>query len=299
MTVRHDHLFLKIGEHQPARRRPIALLCLLVFVTSPLAGNSAYPPTGASERSEYVVTSWHIQDGLPSDRVQAVLQTRDGYIWVATFNGLARFDGVQFQRFNDANTPELHNSLANCLFDDSSGRLWVGSDTGEISWRDANGFHSLAVPTNWPSAPVDRFAQAGDGDMYVVGRGGIILRFRDCKFEDIIGQPAGQQYADLTVDNQGNVWAVRFGGALIQLRNGAEVGEGPRSVRDSYRDVTTARRGGVWVRDGSRLRRWENNQWIEDRGAHSTAPTVLATTSFPALRATMNKISGLARTEED
>src|SRR5580698_5826573 len=64
---------------------------------------------------DYIVTSWHIRDGLPSDRVRAVLQTRDGYIWVATFNGIARFDGVRFDRFNDANTPELRNSLANSL----------------------------------------------------------------------------------------------------------------------------------------------------------------------------------------
>src|ERR1035438_6054929 len=78
-----------------------------------------------SESSDFVVTSWQMQDGLPSDRVRAVTQTRDGYLWVATFNGLARFDGGRFERFNDANTPTLRNNLVNSIFEDSNGRLWI------------------------------------------------------------------------------------------------------------------------------------------------------------------------------
>ena len=102
--------------------------------------------TGLS--SEFVVTSWRMQQGLPSDRVRAVVQTRDSYIWAATFNGVAQFDGVHFRVFNDANTPELRNSLISCLFEDAAGRLWIGSDTGEITWHDEAGFHALAITNN-------------------------------------------------------------------------------------------------------------------------------------------------------
>jgi ligand-binding sensor domain-containing protein/signal transduction histidine kinase len=249
--------------------KSVILLCLFFVVAAELFGTPSNVPATAHEVSDYVVTSWHIQDGLPSDRVQAILQTHDGYIWAATFNGVARFDGVRFQRFNDANTPGLRNSLANCLFEDSDGRLWVGSDTGEISWRDSRGFHLLAMPTNWPSAPVDRFAQASDGTMYAVERGGSVVLFRNCKVQDVIGESTGRHYSDLAVDWHGTVWAVRFGGALVQLQKDKEVPMGPAPITDSYRDVARALRGGIWVRDGKRLRRWEDNKWVEDRGVHS------------------------------
>jgi ligand-binding sensor domain-containing protein/signal transduction histidine kinase len=218
---------------------------------------------------DYIVTSWHIRDGLPSDRVRAVLQTRDGYIWVATFNGLARFDGVQFQRFNDANTPELRNNLVNCLFEDAEGRLWLGSDTGEIAWRDAFGFHALETPKTWLTAPVDRFAQGADGGMYAVDRDGLILCFRDCKAQGVVRNSMEWQYSDLTVDRQGQVWTVRFGGGLFRLQGNEVIPDGPEPNPAVYRDVASAARGGLWVRDGPRLRRWQAGQWADDKGLHS------------------------------
>ncbi len=218
---------------------------------------------------DYIVTSWHIRDGLPSDRVRAVLQTREGYIWVATFNGIARFDGVQFQQFNDANTPELRNNLVNCLFEDADGRLWAGSDTGEISWRDSSGFHPLVTPTNWHTAPVDRFVQGADGGMYAVDRDGMVLYFRDRKGQGVVLEPLTWQYSDLTTDRQGQVWAVRFGGGLFRLRGSEVISDGPESDPRIYRNVASASSGGLWVRDGRHLRRWQGGKWVEDRGLHS------------------------------
>ncbi len=217
----------------------------------------------------YIVTSWHIRDGLPSDRVRAVLQTHDGYIWVATFNGLARFDGVQFERFNDANTPELRNNLVNCLFEDSDGRLWVGSDTGEISWRDSSGFHALVTPVGWRTAPVDRFAQGADGGMYAVDRDGVILYFRDCEAQGVVRAGVRSQYSDLKVDREGRIWTVRFGGGLYRLQGNTVIPDGPESDPQVYRNVASASGGGLWVRDGQRLRRWQGGKWVEDRGLHS------------------------------
>jgi ligand-binding sensor domain-containing protein/signal transduction histidine kinase len=232
-------------------------------------------PTGASgtlanKPSAYVITAWHIQDGLPSDRVRAVLQTRDGYVWVATFNGLARFDGVHFQRFSDADTPALRNSLVNCLFEDSEGRLWIGSDTGEITWRDGNGFHAFQTPENWQSAPIDRFAQASNGNLYAASRGGLILCIRDQKIASILGVDPTRLYADVTSDTNGQVWAVRYGGGMVSIGpQNDEVTANAPPISTGYRDAVGARHGGLWVRDGNQLRRWFYGRWIEDRGKHS------------------------------
>ncbi len=247
----------------------LAAAACLFPQASRLLGDSAGAPDGVTGASpDYVVTSWHIQDGLPSDRVRSVVQTRDGYIWVATFNGLARFDGLHFQRFSDANTPELRNSLANWLFEDSAARLWIGSDTGEITWHDSSGFHPLATPTNWFNSPVDRFSEAADGALYILNRNGLILFARHGTVRAVLGEPPEKPYGGLASDPEGNVWAVHYGGNMAHLRDGVEV-PGELPPPDGYRSLTTARHGGVWVRDGSRLRRWDNGKWVEDRGAGS------------------------------
>jgi signal transduction histidine kinase/ligand-binding sensor domain-containing protein len=73
------------------------------------------------------VRTWTKEEGLPDNSVTAVLQTRDGYFWVGTMGGLARFDGVRFVVF--APVPARSNEVVrvSALFEDSVGRLWVGS----------------------------------------------------------------------------------------------------------------------------------------------------------------------------
>ncbi len=44
-------------------------------------------------RLNFVMRDWQVDDGLPANEVNAIIQTHDGYIWIATFSGLARFDG--------------------------------------------------------------------------------------------------------------------------------------------------------------------------------------------------------------
>ncbi|HEV2691482.1 MAG TPA: two-component regulator propeller domain-containing protein, partial [Verrucomicrobiae bacterium] len=76
---------------------------------------------------DLAIQVWTKQQGLPDDSVTAVLQTRDGYLWVGTSAGLARFDGVRFVSFapplGKTNSPL--NVLALC--EDSAGRLWIGT----------------------------------------------------------------------------------------------------------------------------------------------------------------------------
>src|SRR5512135_3773392 len=73
-----------------------------------------------------VVRVWQAEQGLPQNKVTAVLQTRDGYVWAGTYNGLARFDGVRFTVFDQNNTPALRNSRVTCLFEAPDGTLWIG-----------------------------------------------------------------------------------------------------------------------------------------------------------------------------
>src|SRR5260370_17782767 len=65
---------------------------------------------GPPATQPYYVHVWQTEDGLPGNAVPAVAQTHDGYLWVCTYDGLARFDGVRFTVFDDINTPGLRNT---------------------------------------------------------------------------------------------------------------------------------------------------------------------------------------------
>lgn len=68
---------------------------------------------------------WTTKDGLPQNHIINIAQTPDGYLWMATNDGLARFDGVRFKVFNKSSTPEMPHNRIYSMFTDTAGRLWV------------------------------------------------------------------------------------------------------------------------------------------------------------------------------
>src|SRR5690348_9338842 len=86
----------------------------------------------------YFLRRWQTEDGLPHNAVTAICQTRDGYLWLGTYDGLARFDGASFSVFQNANTPQMRSSRVTSLFEDDADNLWIGSETGELT-RYSNG----------------------------------------------------------------------------------------------------------------------------------------------------------------
>lgn len=226
--------------------------------------------TSTDASPDYVVSHWGMEDGLPSDSVRTGLQTRDGYVWVGTYNGLARFDGVNFRVFNDANTPALKNRLINRLQEDAQGRLWIGTDTGQLAWHDESGFHDVPITNTWRTAPICRLCEVTNGVLLVLNVGGQLLRVTNGVAGTPTDAPEFQLYYDIFKDAQNQIWAVRYGGEMHRLDGLREVpgSEGP-PPESGYRNVAPARHGGFWVRDGSRLRRWDAGKWVEDRGVHA------------------------------
>src|SRR5207253_11357684 len=86
----------------------------------------------------YRIRVWNAEQGLPQNSVTSILHTRDGYLWLGTFNGMARFDGVQFKVLEPGNTPGLPSNRILSLFEDGRGALWIGTEEGELA-RNVDG----------------------------------------------------------------------------------------------------------------------------------------------------------------
>jgi len=72
---------------------------------------------------------------LPNSSVTAIAQTPEGYLWIGTHNGLARFDGVRFVNFDPLNTPELRHARVRGLFVDKRGTLWCDVKVAQVIVR--------------------------------------------------------------------------------------------------------------------------------------------------------------------
>src|SRR4051794_36462635 len=90
-------------------RRCATAVIVLAAATSPAHAQRAPAPpsTRDSRDGSWVHESWTVKDGLPVNSINAILQDRTGYIWIATFDGLVRFDGVRFTVFNSVSSAEL------------------------------------------------------------------------------------------------------------------------------------------------------------------------------------------------
>src|SRR4051812_10018176 len=97
----------------PARRRAAMLCALLV---------SAFSATAMS--GDWFAAVWTTDDGMPDNGVRAVTQTKDGFLWVATDGGLARFDGARFQKFPLLNIAVENSAVGRLLVDDRQ-QLWI------------------------------------------------------------------------------------------------------------------------------------------------------------------------------
>ena len=85
--------------------------------------------------TQYSASVWTQQQGLPQDAVRAIAQTTDGYLWVGTDEGLARFDGYEFVFFNRERGAPASNSIS-ALAAGKDGSLWIGSRSGLTRYRD-------------------------------------------------------------------------------------------------------------------------------------------------------------------
>ena len=113
----------------------------------------------------YTLDSWSVDEGLPQITVLAIVQSRSGYIWVGTYEGLARFDGVQFTVFDKDNTPAFKNNNVLALLEDRRGRLWVGTPNGLLLYEGDAGATSprpRASPAT-SSSPCAKTPPAGSG----------------------------------------------------------------------------------------------------------------------------------------
>ena len=161
---------------------------------------------------------WLSENGLPQNTVQAIAQTPDGYIWIGTQEGLARFDGVKFQIFDKQNTPQLNSNDIRSLFVDGSGVLWIATSSGLIRRWDATEFEAFANQ-KWAGNYLGPIVKDDSSVRFVTTRGLVSCQAGKCALDEMI-ETLANSIKNLFVRADGTVLVFTSTGLKV-LKDGA------------------------------------------------------------------------------
>ncbi len=171
--------------------------------------SATLPARGAGTAGDYFTDVWISENGLPDNSITAIAQTPDGYLWVGTYNGLARFDGVRFVTFDPANTPELTHARIRKLFVDRQGTLWINTYDGSLTTLHQGTFALERRNTRSSEAEMTLVSSSSNHVVFLTSRGGLLRK--------PLAAPSGQGWEELSPpgrglgalgceDDQGTLW---------------------------------------------------------------------------------------------
>lgn len=216
----------------------LALLWLTLFCLI------STPQVAAQYRFDILNTD----SGLPQNSVYSILQTRDGYLWFSTLDGLVRYDGASFRVFNRANTKGINSNRIQCLFEDRDDVLWIGTEDGGLTRHSKGVFTTYTTEHGLLNNTVLQIRQAKDGALLVMTVAGL-MRFDSEKFE-VISRDVFKIEGDIGHQGPtGTTWH-RVGGELRRIQNGSvttyKVAGGGRGNL-THNQVFEDRQGRLWL----------------------------------------------------
>jgi signal transduction histidine kinase/ligand-binding sensor domain-containing protein len=248
----------------------LALVLVLVLGT-------ASRVCGSEFAGEYLCDVWTSDDGLPDSSVTAITQTPDGYLWIGTYNGLARFDGVRFVTFDPANTPELLHARVRGLFVDQQGTLWINTYEGSLTTLRHGVFTLQRRNARLSEAEWTMVSSTADQVIFLTSRGSV--------YRKMLTGTTGSEWQDLTPssrglgalgceDGAGAVWLVDNSSALWRLAGGRferapeALGLAGQTISCLVKDY----QGRLWAGSDRGISVWNGTKFQTATPANAAAP---------------------------
>lgn len=179
----------------------LRVLILLLLLT---AGGNACALDPSHPVSEYTVTAWSMEDGLPHNYVQTLAQDQEGYLWLGSWAGATRFNGREFTTFDGRSTPGVPLVGIRTILVESDGALLFGTAQHGVM-RLANGVWSPLEATQKPSLHVISLARGRDENLWI-GTDNTVWRLAsDGQLDDMAsaGLPRGAVFVLLDLGPEG------------------------------------------------------------------------------------------------
>jgi signal transduction histidine kinase/ligand-binding sensor domain-containing protein len=238
-----------------------ARFAVLVFVAG--MGLRAW---GSGIAVEYLTDVWTADDGLPDSSVTDIAQTPDGYLWIGTYNGLARFDGLRFATFDPANTPELAHARVRKLSVDNQGMLWINTFDGSMT-----SLHQGTFAREWTGAEgldpdVTLVSSLSNQVTFLLHRGSLRRKPQSAPagtgWEDLY--PTNRSVGTLCVaDGNGTIW-YRGADKLLWRETGTGFEPLPQTsglAGSQVNCLTTDPQGRLWVGTDTDIAMWDGTRF--------------------------------------
>ncbi len=246
------------------------MACLVCLTGFPARSASAPLP-------DFVFRSWNKQQGLPDDSVTAVLQTRDGYLWVGTSAGLARFDGLKFTVMSPQDWKSNAPICVTALCEDSKDRLWIGTQDSGLLCFENGVVNSRSNLDGLLAKTINSIAEDTNGTLWLGTPSGL-ERLDGSAFTHFTAQNGlpNDFVSNVHVARSGTVWITTRGG-MCQFKNGRlepvpfetdNPGRNPESL-GVYED----RRGKLWAFGDTYLVNLTDGQHLNHFGTGDAAST--------------------------
>ena len=212
--------------------------------------NWAIDPTKSI--NQYVHDVWKTEQGLPQNTIEAIIQSRQGYLWLATQEGLARFDGVRFDVFDKNRISALKDNYIISLFEDADGALWVGTFGGGLTYINLQEekFFTYTTADGLGSNFVYAINMDRKGTMWIGTTGGV-SRFKDGKFATYtINEGLANNWVyTIYINSNDELWLGTLGGGASLLRNGKFTNYSKKEglTDNSVRAILSDRQGNLWL----------------------------------------------------
>lgn len=171
---------------------------------------------------DWIIYKYDNTNGLPTGEANTALQTSDGYVWIGSYGGLIRFDGTTFHNYSEGGV--FPSSGIRTLFEDSKGRLWIGTNDMGVYYFDDNEFTHIKFGDNTKFLSIRSFAEGDDGQIYVGSTSGLAVVSDDGNLYYVDEEKCNSTVYSMAKDSSGIIWACMDDGIALQISEEGIVG---------------------------------------------------------------------------
>jgi signal transduction histidine kinase/ligand-binding sensor domain-containing protein len=261
-------------------KRQIAILfgTFLATITLTICASS---PAASARRGllepapDYGIDFWREAEGLPQSRIRSIVQTRDGYLWLGTDNGLVRFNGATFTAFT-VETGSLRDNEVWAIQEDDEGGLWIGTYGGGLTFYKDGLFKTFTTADGLPDDVIRKLDKDREGNIWLTTSNGA-ARFSHGVFTLFTmrdGLTSNSVSAICANSSQGVL--VATGATLHRLVDGKfQVVNGLVGKDDGQiSHLLSAGDGSVWLGFHGQVKRWRDGTVSTYAWHHNLSPGI-------------------------
>ena len=230
----------------------------------------------------YAIDGWDSDDGLPQNSIIAMTQTRDGYLWLGTLDGLVRFDGIRFTVFDESNTPDLPSSRIVSLFEDREDNLWIGTQKAGAAVVTGGRVKALDIGRGSRAGRLLSVCEDAAGAVWLFTADGQLCRHQGGQVEVWripLDGPSGCRA--VIAEGDGTVWVGTdsrlFSLATNSVRSNLELPLAPvPPLTGKLEGLLASRDGGHWRFVAGRIEKWRGSRLIRDYGPYPWTQAVVS-----------------------